>query len=130
MAQSTSIQRIQRLIESVPLANLLLTLLSTAYRKVGMGGWRGPVQRSLGDRGDGTLPSVLSAGPLGPLCISRSSFERKEMGLDWEVSEQVAPLLVLGCVNLPCVAAAAASRPYHSGTVRTPPGEKQQSGCP
>ncbi|XP_060541262.1 E3 ubiquitin-protein ligase UBR4 [Pantherophis guttatus] len=33
MAQSTSIQRIQRLIESVPLANLLLTLLSTAYRK-------------------------------------------------------------------------------------------------
>lgn len=37
MAQSTSIQRIQRLIDSVPLTNLLLTLLSTSYRKVGMG---------------------------------------------------------------------------------------------
>ena len=35
MAQSTSIQRIQRLIDSVPLTNLLLTLLSTSYRKVG-----------------------------------------------------------------------------------------------
>lgn len=34
MAQSTSIQRIQRLIDSVPLTNLLLTLLSTSYRKV------------------------------------------------------------------------------------------------
>nr|XP_033777630.1 E3 ubiquitin-protein ligase UBR4 isoform X4 [Geotrypetes seraphini] len=33
MAQSTSIQRIQRLIDSVPLTNLLLTLLSTSYRK-------------------------------------------------------------------------------------------------
>uniref|UniRef100_A0A8D2L812 Ubiquitin protein ligase E3 component n-recognin 4 n=1 Tax=Varanus komodoensis TaxID=61221 RepID=A0A8D2L812_VARKO len=33
MAQNTSIQRIQRLIESVPLTNLLLTLLSTSYRK-------------------------------------------------------------------------------------------------
>lgn len=37
MAQSTSIQRIQRLIDSVPLTNLLLTLLSTSYRKVGAG---------------------------------------------------------------------------------------------
>lgn len=37
MAQSTSIQRIQRLIDSVPLTNLLLTLLSTSYRKVGVG---------------------------------------------------------------------------------------------
>lgn len=36
MAQSTSIQRIQRLIDSVPLTNLLLTLLSTSYRKVGV----------------------------------------------------------------------------------------------
>lgn len=35
MAQSTSTQRIQRLIDSVPLTNLLLTLLSTSYRKVG-----------------------------------------------------------------------------------------------
>lgn len=34
-AQSTSIQRVQRLIDSVPLTNLLLTLLSTSYRKVG-----------------------------------------------------------------------------------------------
>ncbi|XP_069467171.1 E3 ubiquitin-protein ligase UBR4 isoform X2 [Ambystoma mexicanum] len=33
MAQSTSIQRIQRLIDSVPITNLLLTLLSTSYRK-------------------------------------------------------------------------------------------------
>jgi E3 ubiquitin-protein ligase UBR4 len=35
MAQSSSIQRIQRLTDSVPLMNLLLTLLSTSYRKVG-----------------------------------------------------------------------------------------------
>lgn len=34
MAQSTSIQRVQRLIDSVPLTNLLFTLLSTAYKKV------------------------------------------------------------------------------------------------
>ncbi|XP_039612074.1 E3 ubiquitin-protein ligase UBR4 isoform X4 [Polypterus senegalus] len=33
MAQSTSIQRVQRLIDSVPLTNLLFTLLSTSYRK-------------------------------------------------------------------------------------------------
>ncbi|XP_057678820.1 E3 ubiquitin-protein ligase UBR4 isoform X1 [Corythoichthys intestinalis] len=33
MAQSTSIQRVQRLIDSVPLTNLLFTLLSTAYKK-------------------------------------------------------------------------------------------------
>ncbi|KAJ7306604.1 hypothetical protein JRQ81_009996 [Phrynocephalus forsythii] len=33
LAQSTSIQRVQRLTESVPLTNLLLTLLSTSYRK-------------------------------------------------------------------------------------------------
>ncbi|XP_078094991.1 E3 ubiquitin-protein ligase UBR4 isoform X5 [Mustelus asterias] len=33
MAQSSSIQRVQRLIESVPLTNLLFTLLSTSYRK-------------------------------------------------------------------------------------------------
>ncbi|XP_064423992.1 E3 ubiquitin-protein ligase UBR4 [Latimeria chalumnae] len=33
MAQSTSIQRVQRLIDSVPLMNLLFTLLSTSYRK-------------------------------------------------------------------------------------------------
>ncbi|XP_069598111.1 E3 ubiquitin-protein ligase UBR4 isoform X6 [Ranitomeya imitator] len=32
-AQSTSIQRIQRLIDSVPLTNLLFTVLSTSYRK-------------------------------------------------------------------------------------------------
>lgn len=77
MAQSTSIQRIQRLIESVPLANLLLTLLSTAYRKVGLGGWRGPLRRSLGggQGGGTTLPLALSA-----------SAERKETGLEWEAS--------------------------------------------
>ena len=34
MAQSTSIQRVQRLIDSVPLTNLLFTLLSTSYKKV------------------------------------------------------------------------------------------------
>ncbi|KAK1898672.1 E3 ubiquitin-protein ligase UBR4 [Dissostichus eleginoides] len=33
MAQSTSIQRVQRLIDSVPLTNLLFTLLSTSYKK-------------------------------------------------------------------------------------------------
>ncbi len=33
-AQSTSIQRVQRLIDSVPLTNLLFTLLSTSYKKV------------------------------------------------------------------------------------------------
>ncbi|KAM6976924.1 E3 ubiquitin-protein ligase UBR4 [Aplochiton taeniatus] len=33
MAQSTSIQRVQRLIESVPLTNLLFTLVSTSYKK-------------------------------------------------------------------------------------------------
>ncbi|KAM9298998.1 E3 ubiquitin-protein ligase UBR4 [Gastrophryne carolinensis] len=32
-AQSTSIQRIQRLIDSIPLTNLLFTILSTSYRK-------------------------------------------------------------------------------------------------
>lgn len=34
MAQSTSIQRVQRLIDSVPLTNLMFTLLSTSYKKV------------------------------------------------------------------------------------------------
>lgn len=34
MAQSTSSQRVQRLIDSVPLTNLLFTLLSTSYKKV------------------------------------------------------------------------------------------------
>ena len=34
MAQSSSMQRIQRLIDAVPLTSLLLTLLSTSYRKV------------------------------------------------------------------------------------------------
>lgn len=34
MAQSTSIQRVQRLIDSVPLTNLLFNLLSTSYKKV------------------------------------------------------------------------------------------------
>lgn len=34
MAQSTSIQRVQRLIDSVPLTNLLFSLLSTSYKKV------------------------------------------------------------------------------------------------
>lgn len=34
MAQSTSIQRVQRLIDSVPLTNLLFTLLFTSYKKV------------------------------------------------------------------------------------------------
>ncbi|KAJ8017247.1 hypothetical protein DPEC_G00015820 [Dallia pectoralis] len=33
MAQSTSIQRVQRLIDSVPLTNLLFSLLSTSYKK-------------------------------------------------------------------------------------------------
>ncbi|KAL1020637.1 hypothetical protein UPYG_G00002740 [Umbra pygmaea] len=33
MAQSTSTQRVQRLIDSVPLTNLLFTLLSTSYKK-------------------------------------------------------------------------------------------------
>ncbi|XP_013766248.1 E3 ubiquitin-protein ligase UBR4 [Pundamilia nyererei] len=33
MAQSTSSQRVQRLIDSVPLTNLLFTLLSTSYKK-------------------------------------------------------------------------------------------------
>ncbi|TWW56459.1 E3 ubiquitin-protein ligase UBR4 [Takifugu flavidus] len=33
MAQSTSIQRVQRLIDSVPLTNLMFTLLSTSYKK-------------------------------------------------------------------------------------------------
>ncbi|XP_028980055.2 E3 ubiquitin-protein ligase UBR4 isoform X4 [Esox lucius] len=33
MAQSTSIQRVQRLIDSVPLTNLLFALLSTSYKK-------------------------------------------------------------------------------------------------
>uniref|UniRef100_A0A8C3QPV4 Ubiquitin protein ligase E3 component n-recognin 4 n=1 Tax=Cyanoderma ruficeps TaxID=181631 RepID=A0A8C3QPV4_9PASS len=54
MAQSTSIQRIQRLTDSVPLTNLLLTLLSTSYRKVGTGTqlqdfWAEPLQ--IGSRG-------------------------------------------------------------------------------
>ncbi|CAB1330321.1 unnamed protein product [Coregonus sp. 'balchen'] len=33
MAQSTSIQRVQRLLDSVPLTNLLFNLLSTSYKK-------------------------------------------------------------------------------------------------
>lgn len=58
MAQSTSIQRVQRLIDSVPLTNLLFTLLSTSYKKVQA------LERVLGDRTfwhlNCTLGTVLS----------------------------------------------------------------------